>query len=109
MNDHYITADLDLWEAWIEFDPLSPSAFGTLHVIGEVMVGRGDHPFIIKCPCNDTDDLVLIVGSMTSRTPCRTTEVMFSEPVAGPNPYRCVRIYHADQLISRIPCIEVLV
>ena len=32
--------DIDLWEIWIEYDQINSRYFGTLYVLGEVLVDQ---------------------------------------------------------------------
>jgi hypothetical protein len=108
---HPIKQDIDLWEAWIEFDQESPHYFGTLYLIGEVAAAKKDpHPFVIKS-VSDTNkqQLILTVQTTTSAHPSRMAEVVYSEPLTHIDQYSSILIYQDNELIAQIKDIEVLV
>ena len=106
-----IEQDLDLWEAWIEFDPESPNSFGTLYLLGEVMASKKDqHPFIIKSAAdNNKQQLILTVQTTTSGHPTRMAEVVYSETLNHIDQYSSILIYQDNELIAQIGDIEILV
>ncbi len=111
MKYQTIQQDLDLWEAWIEFDPLSPNNFGTLYIAGEVFIDKkAPHPFFIKCAQEDEPQtLILTVQVVASATLARTAEVVYAESLSNIDQYTSIEIYKDGQLLTRIHEIEVLV
>ncbi|MGZ3838112.1 MAG: hypothetical protein ACXVMS_09365 [Flavisolibacter sp.] len=111
MNQHTLQQDIDLWEAWIEFDAIAPHHFGTLYIMGEVLVNhKSDHPFIIKC-VQDDEPHTLHLKVLTSPTAAqeRVAEVVYSEPLQHPGQYSSIRIFSEDELIAHIEDIEVMI
>lgn len=105
-----IEQDLDLWEAWIEFDPESPNCFGTLYLHGEVVAGRKDiHPCMIKAGVDTQEQLIVIVQATTSGHPTRMAEVIYSEPLQYIDQYSGILIYQDNELIAQIENLEVLI
>ncbi|HEX2609181.1 MAG TPA: hypothetical protein VHK91_17490 [Flavisolibacter sp.] len=100
--------DLDLWEAWIEFDHLSTESFGTLHIWGEITAGRREKPYVVKT-ASGNGELRLEVVSAPALPHSRIAEVHFSEPVQNIGNYNTVVIYRGNQLLACIVDIEVVV
>jgi hypothetical protein len=111
MMYHSIQQDIDLWEAWIEFDAMASNCFGTLYIMGEVVVDKKEnHPFIIKCVQNDEPQtLVLKVQTAHSSTAGKVTEVVYAECLKSIDQYTSIKIYKDEELITQIDEIEVLV
>jgi len=103
--------DVDLWEAWIEFDQEHPKCFGTLYLIGEVLTSKKyTLPSIIKSVAdNDKKQLILTVQTTTSAHPPRLAEVVYSEPLAHIGQYSSILVYQDNELIAHIEEIEVLI
>jgi hypothetical protein len=106
-----IQQDIDLWEAWIEFDPIAKNCFGILYIMGEVIVDKKEnHPFIIKCVQDkEPHTLILKIQTATSAKPTRPAEVVFAEPLQNIDQYSCIKIYNGEKLLTQIDEIEVLV
>jgi hypothetical protein len=106
-----IQQDIDLWEAWVEFDAVATNCFGTLYITGEVLVDKKEnHPFIIKCVReNEPQTLVLKIQNSTSANASKTAEVVYSEPLHNIDQYNCVKIYKGNELITLIEDIEVVI
>ena len=101
--------DIDLWEAWIEYDQFNPENFGTLYVIGEIMVDHlSAHADIEKNCLADSRQLVLKVPARpTGRS--RTKEILYSEPIQALDQYTAICIYASGELIASFEEIEVFV
>jgi hypothetical protein len=111
MSNNILLSDIDLWEAWIEFDPEGTDSFGTLYILGEVPVSkRSHHPFFIKCiKDNDPQTLVLNVELSASISGSNEAEVVFSEKLPNLDKYNSIKIYRGQDLLTEINEIEVLV
>jgi hypothetical protein len=104
--------NIDLWEAWIEFDQLHPEFFGVLYITGEVATNkRSTQPFYISKEENSSisNTLVLRLNYEISEEGNYTEEVIYSEPLLNINPYTSVVIYAKDNIVAVIKDIEVLV
>jgi hypothetical protein len=108
---HTTQQDLDLWEAWIEFDLEASNSFGTLYIMGEVVVNKkANHPFIIKCVQDDEPGtLVLKVLSAPSAITAKIAEVVYTEPLHNIDQYNSVKIYKDGELLTRIDEIEIMI
>jgi len=106
-----IQQDIDLWEAWIEFDPVAQHFFGTLYVMGEVVVDKkSSRPFIGKAVNeNEPHVLILHLQSPPVSHANRVTEVMYSENLKHIDQYRSIKIYKDHELLTRITDIETVV
>ena len=110
MNYRTTQQDIDLWEAWIEFDAMAPHRFGTLYIMGEVIAARESHPFIIKCVQEDEPQiLVLNVQSADSASRGKIAEVVYAESIGNLDQYSSVKIYKDGELLTQIDEIEILV
>jgi hypothetical protein len=101
--------DIDLWEAWVEYDQLDPHYFGTLYVNGEVVTGQtGKCPLIIKKQSQSGAVLTLELPHML---PGRnyTREVCYSEPICSLEQYAAIHIYAGTEFITCIDEIEILI
>ena len=100
--------EVGLWEAWIEYDQLHPTQFGTLYVLGEILTGNASGTIVSKAINMENRELRLHVSGITgSRN--RLKEVLYSEPVANLDQYTSVSIYANQELIAFIDEIEVLI
>jgi len=108
---HTIQQDIDLWEAWVEFDPLSSHHFGTLYVMGEVVVDKKQsHPFIIKCfEEKEPHTLVLKVQVPAAAHANHAAEVVYTEPLKSINQYASIKIFMDNELLAEIKEVEVLI
>lgn len=106
-----IQQDIDLWEAWIEFDHTAENYFGTLYIMGEVVADKKEmHPFIIKCVHeNEPRTLVLEIPSLTHVDTGNMAEVVYSENLGRIDQYESVKIYCNNELITEIGEIEILI
>src|SRR5689334_11921631 len=92
--------DIDLWEAWIEYDHSNPGKFGTLYVIGEIMVEHhSPHADIRKKETAGNNCLVLQVPPRPSGR-YRRKEVLYSEAVHDISQYSAITIYEGADLIA---------
>ncbi len=101
--------DIDLWEAWIDYDPSDARFFGMLYVFGEVWAGAGSVPIRLE------RDEQAPKGILALRIPERTSnrlmpvEVHYAEPVENLNQYQCICIYSGEDLVLSFDDIEVLI
>ena len=111
MMYHTTQQDLDLWEAWIEFDHLASNRFGTLYVMGEVVADKKEfHPFIIKCVQKDEPQtLVLHVQTSAFATRGKVVEVVHAENLQNIDQFTSVKIYKDGELLACIDEIEVMI
>ena len=103
--------DVDLWEAWIEYDQFDPSFFGTLYIIGEIRVDQKSEqpPELLKySQHNKSTQLILHVPPRFFGHSCMK-EVLYSERVKNFDQYSSIRIYAGDNLIARFSEIEVFI
>ena len=104
--------DVDLWEAWIEFDHLNPQYFGILYVSGEVEAGRKTgHPFFLYKVQEDkcAGILKLRFHSESLNGGRKSNEVFYSEPLININQYSSIEVYAGSKEIMRFEEIEILV
>lgn len=102
--------DIDLWEAWIEYDQLSSGYFGILYVIGEIMVDQSfAGPAVnIVTIINSGRQLVLEVPERPLGR-CKVKEILYSEPIRDLSQYSCISIYAGDELLANFDEIEVFI
>jgi hypothetical protein len=103
-----VQEDLDLWEAWIEYDQLDPEHFGTLYVHGEVRSRQKYDPLLSKIINRPDNKLILHMSSSTTGSN-RTKEVFYAEPVKNLNQYTSIFVYANEKLIARFNDIEILI
>jgi len=104
--------NIDLWEAWIEFDQTHPEYFGTLYIAGEIETPKKPrHPFIIKKEENPTlsKTLVLHVDLDVCSKGSYGEEVRYSEPLTAIDQYTSVVIYANNEIIMVLRDIEVMI
>ena len=100
--------DIDLWEVWIEFDQFDPSHFGTLYVLGEIMINPRSRESLIRKIDHEGGQLILQVPDRpVGRS--RMKEVLYSEPVDNLLQYSSVSVFAGTELIASVDHIEVLV
>jgi hypothetical protein len=106
-----IQQDIDLWEAWIEFDAMASNCFGTLYIMGEVVVDKKEnHPFIIKCVQEDEPQtLILRLQTVYSTAPGKVTEVVYAEALKNIDQYNSIKVYKNHELLAQIDEIEVMI
>src|SRR5688572_9550256 len=105
-----IQIDLDLWEAWIEFDHLAPKGFGSLYVMGEILTNKQKlKPALVKRPHPDKTILALNLHADDSGERTRLTEVVYDEHIEGLDSYTTILIFKENELIAEITDIEVLI
>lgn len=107
-----IKQDLAFWEAWIEFDPLQSNHFGTLYVLGEVVVKKNAaRPKLCKSGylTSKSRQLVLEINSWTSSSNGRTREIIYSEPITDITQYTSVAVLANGELIAQLGHIEIVV
>lgn len=101
--------DIDLWEVWIEFNEFAPSGFGTLYVIGEVMMdAETGKPRLVKTSDPSSATLTLhFPPPVTNRA--RPKEVLFAETVSSVRPYERIEIFCGETLVAFFETIEVMI
>jgi hypothetical protein len=110
MNTSTITQDLELWEAWIEFDHLHSSSFGMLYILGEAPVNARKKTTMEKTvDPSDPGRLVLTIPHRQLQGKLRMKEVIFAEPVSRIGQYHSIVIYKGDDFLVEINDIEVLI
>ena len=102
--------DVDLWEAWIEYDQFDSSFFGTLYIIGEIRVDQKSEqpPELLKNSHYSSNTKLILHAPPRSVGHSCMKEVLYSERVKNPAQYTSIRIYSGDNLIARFSEIEVL-
>ena len=104
--------NVDLWEAWIEFDQLHPGYFGILYVMGEVEGGRKRiNPFILhKVYENENNGILRLQFNSESLSEGRKPhEVVYSEAIRSIDQYSGIVVYAGNEEITRFDEIEILV
>jgi hypothetical protein len=110
MSNHTIQQHLDLWDAWIEFDPVSPDCFGTLYLTGEVFIDKkGSRPHVLKSLLESECHTLTLHLKAAASHPVRVEEVTYSEPLSRIDQYRSIKIFSDGELITEINTIEVVV
>jgi hypothetical protein len=104
--------NVDLWEAWIEFDQIHPEYFGVLYVAGEVETKKksGHLVSIVKEQKSAlANTLVLYVSYEPCEEDGHLKEIIYSEPLFNISQYTSVVIYAKNEIIAVIKDIEVMV
>jgi hypothetical protein len=110
MNATTVIQETGLWEAWIEFDPLNSSSFGTLYILGEAPVNRKSKtPVITRVDGENSSFLVLRLPEVNGPGRFTSKEVLYSESVQQIDQYKTIIVYQGEELIAEITDIEVLV
>ena len=111
MNASTTIQDLELWEAWIEFDHLHSSRFGILYVLGEAPVNVNEKKVCLEKTIDENDPGRLILTIPGSQLPgrVRMKEVIYSEPVAKIGHYHSIVVYRGTEFLVEINDIEVLI
>lgn len=98
-----------LWEAWIDMAEVSENY--TLYVVGDVCTGKSKtRPVLIKKHLQGIQDrhLVLEVLPFFDKAGGRMAEVRYAEPLTDIHRYEFVSICVGEDIIARIPFIEVV-
>ncbi|MFL5740983.1 MAG: hypothetical protein ACJ75B_12245 [Flavisolibacter sp.] len=99
--------DIDLWEAWIEYEQFN-SHFGTLYVLGEILVdSEATPPFLRKKEQSGRQLILQTQPFYPGRS--RRKEVLYSEPINNLNQYSSICIYDGSLLIAEFDEIEILI
>ncbi|MFL5789840.1 MAG: hypothetical protein ACJ748_17395 [Flavisolibacter sp.] len=103
--------DLDLWDAWVEYDHENPFLFGILYVMGDIIVDNNrERPVIKKIELtNDPSQLTLAIPLNNKLTGGCVKEVIYSEAVNDLNLYSSISIYAGDELVVTLNDIEVMI
>ena len=111
MNAPTLIQDLDLWEAWIEFDHLHSSRFGILYVLGEAPVNAKENIVRMVKTVDETvpGKLILTIPKNHLAGRVKMKEVIYSEPVSRIGHYHTINICRGNEVLVEINDIEVLV
>jgi hypothetical protein len=111
MITHIKEQEIEIWDAWIEYDPTSAKQFGTIYLMGEIQTtDKANHEFFIKeKQAAGQSELVLTINPDSVLGRGRYREVIYAEPIRNLNQYRSIRIMAGDELLTVINDIEVLV
>jgi hypothetical protein len=111
MNAPTLIQDLELWEAWIEFDHLHSNRFGILYVLGEAPVNATEKTVRMVKAEDETDPGKLILTIPRNHLPgkVKMKEVIYSEPVSRIGHYHTIVINNGNDFLVEINDIEVLV
>lgn len=102
--------DIDLWEAWIEYDQFNQQYFGTLYVIGEILVDQNYlQPTIEKKLLKGNDNQLSLVVPERPEGRCRLKEVFYSEQIHDLSQYGSISIFAGQEMIAHFDEIEVLI
>lgn len=101
--------EIDLWEAWIEFDEFSENNFGILYVLGETESQFSPQMFTLRKLATKRGRLFLELVPLLNSKRKRNREVIFSEPISTIDAYNGVYIVFEGQTISEISEIEVMI
>jgi hypothetical protein len=104
--------NIDLWDAWIEFDPLHPDHFGVLYISGEVETKKKvSTPLAVNKLSQQgmLNTLVLQITEADTEGGNYIKEVMYSEPLYNLNQYNAVVIYVQEEIVTVIKDIEILI
>lgn len=102
--------EIGLWEAWIEFDSITPGYFGMLYVFGEIEMKKAlTHPFVLKREQGSKDELVLKIDPTYISSGAPMQEVLYSEPLFNIDQYASITVFAGEELIEKIEEIEILV
>jgi hypothetical protein len=109
--NHPVQNEIDLWEAWIEFDHEHPKAFGTLYVLGEIIADKKTYKynFVQNVDPAEPHRLILQVYTSPVINGTKQVEVSWSETVSSAHIYSSVVIYVNDELVSEIDDLEIVV
>lgn len=97
--------EVDLWEAWIDFQ--STTGLATLYVIGNVFTNYDFiQPYFIKKNTGDTEVLALEILPQICSENGFETEIMYAEEIYRIDQYKSIAIYSGEELITSITDIE---
>jgi hypothetical protein len=99
--------DVDLWEAWIEYEQFNSNHFGTLYVVGEILVDPASTPLLRKKEQLGRQLILQTPPFHSGRS--RRQEVLYSEPIKNLNQYASICIYDGSELIAEFNEIEILI
>jgi hypothetical protein len=101
--------DIDLWEAWIEYDQFNPEHFGTLYVVGDILTDQKQTEVILKKKNDDEGKQLILEIPERQIGRKRMREASYSEPIEDLNQYTSICIYSGTDLVARFDEIEVLI
>ena len=108
MFNQTILQETDLWEAWVEYDEFDPKVFGTLYIIGEIMIEPGTNIPSFSKSIGPENKLFLSLPPMPAGRG-RRKEVLYSEPIRNLGQYSSILIYSGEDLLARFDEIEILI
>src|SRR5688572_27104395 len=111
MNAPTLIQDLELWEAWIEFDHLHSNRFGILYVLGEAPINSKEKivRMIQTVDESDPGKLILTIPQNHLSGRIKMKEVIYSQPVQRIGHYHTIVVYRGNEILVEINDIEVLV
>ena len=111
MNAPTLIQDLELWEAWIEFDHLHSTRFGILYVLGEAPVNAKEKIVRMEKTVDAADPgkLILTIPQNHLAGRVKMKEVIYSESVPRIGHFHTIVIYRGNEFLVEINDIEVLV
>lgn len=111
MTSQPLQHEIDLWEAWIDYDQLSARSFGTLYIIGEILTDQRSAEPIIKRITRRNGErlLVLQFPHQPINGRGRVKEILYSETIEQLDQYDAVCIYSGHELLVRFSEIEVMI
>lgn len=99
--------DVDLWEAWIDFQTTNETNCPTLYVVGDVFTDdRFSQPYFIKREHFDPQVLALEILPGIASEDGYVTEVLYAEELEDINQYKSIVIYASGELVTSILDIE---
>jgi hypothetical protein len=107
--NHGTVHEIDLWEAWVEFDPVSENSFGTLYIIGEAVTDKKCRQPFVRQSDNEIEGRLNLFLQRTENEPGKRREIIYAEPIYHPGQYRSVAVYSNGSLVAEISHIEVMI
>ncbi len=102
--------DIDLWEVWVEYDQFNRQHFGTLYVLGEILLDHKESfPLLQKKNSNRKKGALVLQAPARGTGRKRATEVFYSEPITDLSQYTSVIIYSGEECIANFEEIEILI
>lgn len=101
--------EIDLWEAWVEFDPVSENNFGTLYIIGEAITDKNCRQPFIRQVDGEIEGRLNLFLQRTESEPGKRREIIYAEPIYHLSQYGSVAVYSNGSLVAEITHIEVMI
>jgi len=109
METAVVDSTAGLWEAWI--DVTGTSGNYTLYVIGDVCTGKSrTTPVLLKKQVQGAaaSHLILEILPLINSNRGRQAEVGYAETIADIHQYQQISICAGEDIIARIPAIEII-